>query len=155
MKTAVIYVRFNTQDPITGDVQLAQEAALRDHAVQRGWEVVSVYCDPFVPGNIPQGGPAWQEFLADAGRVKPDVLLVRDIARLGRPIQIVVERLAELQRLGISLVGGQDGVEYSPAQIQSFLSTFDDLRKEFAQGVKLAERTRRKVKKVKPAGIAS
>jgi DNA invertase Pin-like site-specific DNA recombinase len=134
MKKAVIYVRFNTQDSTTGDVQLAQETALRDYAVQRGWEVVGVYRDPFVPGNIPQGGPAWREFLADAGRVKPDVLLVRDITRPARPIQIMVERLAELQRLGISLVGIQDGMEYSPAQMQSLLSMFGGLRKDFAQG---------------------
>ena len=132
MKKAVIYVRFNTQDPTTGNVQPAQETALRDYAVQRGWEVVAVYRDPFVPGNIPQGGPAWQEFLADAGRVKPDVLLVRDITRLARPIQIRLERLAELQRLGISLVGIQDGIEYSPAQMQSLLSMLDGLRKDFA-----------------------
>jgi len=134
MKKAVIYVRFNTQDPTTGDVQLAQETALRDYAVQRGWEVVGVYRDPFVPGNIPQGGPAWREFLADAGRVKPDVLLVRDVTRLARPIQIRVERLAELQRLGISLVGIQDEIEYSPAQMQSLLSMLGGLRKDFAQG---------------------
>jgi DNA invertase Pin-like site-specific DNA recombinase len=134
MKKAVIYVRFNTQDSTTGDVQLAQETALRDYAVQRGWEVVGVYRDPFVPGNIPQGGPAWREFLADAGRMKPDVLLVRDITRPARPIQIMVERLAELQRLGISLVGIQDGIEYSPAQMQSLLSMLGGLRKDFAQG---------------------
>jgi DNA invertase Pin-like site-specific DNA recombinase len=134
MKKAVIYVRFNTQDSTTGDVQLAQETALRDYAVQRGWEVVGVYRDPFVPGNIPQGGPAWREFLADAGRVKPDVLLVRDVTRPARPIQIRVERLAELQRLGISLVGIQDGIEYSPAQMQSLLSMLGGLRKDFAQG---------------------
>jgi DNA invertase Pin-like site-specific DNA recombinase len=133
MKKAVIYVRFNTQDSTTGDVQLAQETALRDYAVQRSWEVVGVYRDPFVPGNIPQGGPAWREFLADAGRVKPDVLLVRDITRPARPIQIMVERLAELQRLGISLVGIQDGMEYSPAQMQSLLSMLGGLRKDFAQ----------------------
>ncbi len=134
MKKAVIYVRFNAQDSTTGDVQLAQETALRDYAVQRGWEVVGVYRDPFVPGNIPQGGPAWREFLADAGRVKPDVLLVRDITRPARPIQIMVERLAELQRLGISLVGIRDGMEYSPAQMQSLLSMLGGLRKDFAQG---------------------
>ncbi len=121
MKKAVIYVRVNTQDNVTEGVHLAQEAALRDHAAQRGWEVVAAYRDLVVSGLAPQGGPAWQRFLADAGQLKPDVLLVRDVSRLSRSMKRQLECLAELRRLGISLVGIQDEVEFSPAQVETLL----------------------------------
>ncbi len=120
MKKAVIYVRVNTQDNVTEGAHLAQEAVLRDHAAQRGWEVVAVYRDLVVSGLAPQGGPAWRQFLADAGELKPDVLLVRDVSRLSRSMKRQLECLAELRRLGISLVGVQDGVEFSPTQMGRF-----------------------------------
>jgi DNA invertase Pin-like site-specific DNA recombinase len=123
MKKAVIYVRVNTQDNVTEGVHLAQEAALRDHAAEHGWEVVAVYRDLIVSGLAPQGGPAWQQFLADAGELSPDVLLVRDVSRLSRSMKRQLECLAELRRLGISLVGVQDGIELGPAQAKTLLKS--------------------------------
>jgi DNA invertase Pin-like site-specific DNA recombinase len=138
MKKAVIYVRVNTQDNVTEGIHLAQEAALRDHAAQRGWEVVAVYRDLVVSGLAPQGGPAWQEFLADAGELNPDVLLVRDVSRLSRSTKRQIECLAELRRLGISLVGVQDGVEFSPAQVEALLKTLGWVLAEDREGVRPA-----------------
>ncbi len=123
MKKAVIYVRVNIQDNVTEGAHLAQQAALRDHAAQHGWEVVAVYRDLVVSGLAPQGGPAWQQFLADAEELKPDVLLVRDVSRLSRSKKRQLECLAELRRLGISLVGVQDGIEFSPAQVEALLKS--------------------------------
>jgi DNA invertase Pin-like site-specific DNA recombinase len=100
-----------------------QEATLRDHAAQRGWEIVAVYRDLVVSGLAPQGRPAWQQFLADAGQLKPDILLVRDVSRLSRSMKRQLECMAELRRLGISLVGVQDEIEFSPAQVEALLKS--------------------------------
>jgi DNA invertase Pin-like site-specific DNA recombinase len=121
MTKAVIYVRVNTQDNVTEGVHLAQEAAMRDHAAQRGWEVIAVYRDLVVSGLAPQGGPAWRQFLADAGELSPDILLVRDVSRLSRSRKRQLECLAELRQRGISLVGVQDGIELGPAQVEMLL----------------------------------
>jgi DNA invertase Pin-like site-specific DNA recombinase len=138
MKKAVIYVRVNTQDRVTEGAHLAQEAASRDYAARRGWEVAAVYRDLLVSGLAPQGGPAWQQFLADAGRLKPDVLLVRNLSRLSRSVKRQLECLAELRRLGISLVGVQDGVEFSPAQVETLLKAVGWVPAEGGEGMKSA-----------------
>ena len=81
---AVEYVRMSTAGQ-----QLSipfQQAAIRLHAVQRGYEIVRTYADEARSGLYLEGRPSLASLLAEveSGRADFRVILVYDVSRWGR-----------------------------------------------------------------------
>ena len=81
-----------------------QAETLRRFAAERGWAVVAAYHEPPLSGCRKAGGPAWQRLLAEAQEIRPDILPVHDLCRLGRSLSILLGRCRALQKYGIRLV---------------------------------------------------
>ncbi len=100
----VIYLRVSTDEQAASGLGLeAQEAACREYAASKGWEVVSVYRDEGVSGSTPADKrPGLMAALA--GLKRGGVLLAAKRDRLARSVGVaaVIEMMA--RRSGASVV---------------------------------------------------
>lgn len=103
---ALIYCRvasdtiLNRSDSITSQVERC-----RAHAENMGYEVVRVFCDKAISGNI-VNRPALQELVSYVRRGGPEPLsvIVENISRLGRSQQAFANLCAAIRDAGGSIV---------------------------------------------------
>lgn len=93
---AGIYVRLSNEDARAGEsVSIEnQKLLLTKHVKEQGWELVEIYCDDGFSGTN-QNRPALQRMLADVRQGLINVVLIKDLSRLGRNY-LEVGNLAEV-----------------------------------------------------------
>ena len=91
-----IYVRLSKEDSRTGEsVSIEnQKLMLSKHVKENGWELVEIYQDDGFSGTN-QNRPAFQRMLADVKRGLINIILIKDLSRLGRNY-LEVGNLAEV-----------------------------------------------------------
>ena len=121
-----IYGRVST-DGQSVDLQVNE---LREYAARRNWHIVEEYLDVGVSGTK-ESRPALNRLMADARQRKFDILFVWKIDRFGRSLKHLVNRLAELESLGVAFVSLRDSLELSSpaarlmAQLLGAISEFE------------------------------
>lgn len=141
MKTtkAMIYLRVSTDEQAASGLGLeAQEAACRDYAASKGWEVVAVHRDEGVSGSTPvDKRPALMAALS--GLKRGSVLLASKRDRLARSVGVaaVIETMA--QRSGASVVtpDAPDSDDPFSAAMRGMMDVFAELERAM-----IAQRTR-------------
>jgi DNA invertase Pin-like site-specific DNA recombinase len=133
---AIIYARYSTERQNESSIA-DQFRVCRQHAEQRGWQVVGEHRDEGISGAAIENRPGLRAALAQAHR--GDVLLVMDTTRLSRSQQLG-PLAEELKFRGVLVLGIQDGYDSSSrtARMQAGLSGImsEELR------VQIADRTR-------------
>ena len=150
---ATMYARVNSaaQTEIAALVDL--ETALHDLAAQRGWEVLYISHGYGPSGSAPQGGRlAWEQAIADDGRLKLEISLLCDFSGAWRPELWMVGRPGDVQELRASLVSLRDGIEYSPAQVESLVSTVGDLLRKAGEEIRRERRPAREIDSTNATG---
>ena len=106
MKRAAVYVRVSTVDQHP-ETQLCD---LRQHAAQRGLQIVQEYVDHGFCGARARR-PALDRMMEDARRHKFDVLLVWSCDRLARNTKHLLQTLDELNGMGISFLSQREAID--------------------------------------------
>ncbi|HEY3987958.1 MAG TPA: recombinase family protein [Acidobacteriaceae bacterium] len=120
-----IYCRVSTTDQQTLPMQ---EAALREYAEHRGWEVVKVVAEKRSGAKT---RPQREALLQAARRREIDVIAVWKLDRWGRSLADLVTSLEELIALGIVFVSYTEAIDLSTpsgramAGMLSVFSTFE------------------------------
>lgn len=110
---AALYARVSTSGKGQDcEVQLRE---LRESCGRRGWDVTREYVDSGVSG-AKESRPELDAMLADARKGKFDVILVWKLDRIGRSLKHLVNLLAELESLGVSLVSLSDSLDLTTPQ---------------------------------------
>ena len=85
---AAIYCRLSKEDEERGDNDsrsiITQKDMLTDYVNRRGWNLFKVYSDDGRSGLFAANRPAFQEMLADIKAGKIDIVITKDLSRLGR-----------------------------------------------------------------------
>jgi len=101
----VLYSRVSTAEQAESGAGLAaQEAALRTHAVHRGWETVAHLTDAGVSGKSLSGRPALSQALQLVTSGHADALAVAKLDRLSRSLLDFASLMARSQVEGWALV---------------------------------------------------
>ena len=146
-----LYIRLSKEDESEGPSQSVQnqEALLREYVRRQGWAVRQVYVDDGWSGTNFQR-PAFRRMLADieAGRI--DLVLTKDLSRLGRDYILTghyLERYFPEHRVRyISLLDGIDtGVENAANEITPFRALLNDLyAKDISKKIKSVKRDKQR-----------
>jgi site-specific DNA recombinase len=103
-RRAALYARTSTQAQAKRGTSRSQLDLMRHLAAAEGLLVVAEYVDDAVPGTIELGArAAGSRMLGDASRGSFDVVLVQNIDRLGRSIDVVVGAAKSLEGAGVKL----------------------------------------------------
>lgn len=80
-----IYCRLSQEDEKTGisGSILNQKEFLRDYALKEGWNIYDIYMDDGISGTTFER-EGFQQMIADIERGKIDIVIVKDLSRLGR-----------------------------------------------------------------------
>ncbi len=103
-----IYARVSTQDQDPG-LQLSE---LRNYIKDRGWTVYHEYVDIGHSG-AKDSRPQLNRLMADAKRIRFDVVLVWKFDRFARSVKHLVNSLYEFKALGIDFVSLTEGIDTS------------------------------------------
>ena len=146
-----LYIRLSKEDESEGPSQSVQnqEALLREFVRRQGWTVQQVYVDDGWSGTNFER-PAFRQMLADieAGRI--DLVLTKDLSRLGRDYILTghyLERYFPEHRVRyISLLDGIDtGVECAANEITPFRALLNDLyAKDISKKIKSVKRDKQR-----------
>ncbi len=107
MKVA-LYTRVSTMDQ---SVEM-QTLDLKRYCDQRGFEVFKEYCDQGVSGTKDRR-PALDELVADAKKMKFDVVLVWRFDRFARSTKHLITALEEFRHLGIEFISYHENIDTS------------------------------------------
>ena len=131
-----IYARLSREDEdkIDGNKESRsienQIKVLSDYATQNEFEIYEVYYDDGISGAT-QERPAFQKMLEDARKIKFNILLVKDISRLGRTMhhvgKLIDETFPSLKLRVISLNDKYDSATYKDDEsivIRNFLNAY-------------------------------
>ena len=106
-KRAVLYCRIST-----GDQHLeTQLLDLREMAKQRGFEIVREYTDTI--SGTKSKRPGLDQLLADARRLRFDLVLIAAFDRVARNVRHFLEVLDELNHLGIEFISLRENIDTS------------------------------------------
>ena len=114
---AVLYLRLSRDDVGSGESQSIQNqrALLQDYAARQGFSIVDEYVDDGWSGTS-FDRPRFQDMLRDMEQHRFDVILVKDLSRLGRDY-IQTGRFLELvfPEHGVRLISVNDGIDTARA----------------------------------------
>ena len=145
-----IYARLSREDEdkIDGNKESRsienQIKVLSDYATQNEFEIYEVYYDDGISGAT-QERPAFQKMLEDAKKKKFNILLVKDISRLGRTMhhvgKLIDETFPSLNIRVISINDKYDSSTYKDDEsivIRNFLNAYylKDFKKKIHRSVK-------------------
>ena len=151
-----IYARLSREDEekIDGNKESRsienQIKILTDYATQNEFEIYEVYYDDGISGAT-QERPAFQKMLDDAKKKKFNILLVKDISRLGRTMhhvgKLIDETFPSLQIRVISIGDKYDSLTYKDDEsivIRNFLNAYylKDFKKKIHNSVKHRSQTK-------------
>lgn len=143
---AGLYLRLSKDDERAGEsVSIEnQKMLLTNYAEEEGWDIVDVYIDDGWSGTNFQR-PSFQRMIADARDKRINVIVVKDLSRLGRN-HIEVGRLTDdvFPELGVRFVAVNDRVDSLLGDDD--MAAYRNLFNEF-----LSKDTSRKVRAVKKA----
>lgn len=141
---AGLYLRLSKDDERAGESASIenQKLLLTKYAEEEGWDIVDIYIDDGWSGTNFQR-PAFQRMMADAKDRRINVIVVKDLSRLGRN-HIEVGRLTDdvFPELGIRFVAVNDRVDSLLGEDD--MAAYRNLFNEF-----LSKDTSRKVRSVK------
>ena len=100
-RKAAVYVR--------GDRPDLQVAEAKGYARSQGMDVTRVYSDVGLPG-YGREMPALREMLGAANGGSFDVVVVREVSRLSRSFQRVLDILRELDKNGVTVISVKEGI---------------------------------------------
>lgn len=106
-KRAWLYCRIDAPEDAHGILK-TQKKELLDYAEQMGFEVVGASED--LGSGLIYDRPGLAECIKAAGDGKADVLIVKDLSRIGRDTAQTLEFLRGLDRLGVKLYSPMEGV---------------------------------------------
>ena len=110
---AVLYLRLSRDDDNRGESESIQNqrALLREYAARQGFSVIEEYIDDGWSGTS-FDRPRFQDMLRDMERHRFDIVLVKDLSRLGRDY-IQTGRYLELvfPEHGVRLIAVNDGID--------------------------------------------
>ncbi len=114
---AVLYLRLSRDDANRGESESIhnQRALLREYAARQGFSMADEYVDDGWPGtNFDR--PRFQDMLRDMEQHRFDIVLVKDLSRLGRDY-IQIGRYIELvfPEHGVRLIAVNDGLDTARA----------------------------------------
>jgi DNA invertase Pin-like site-specific DNA recombinase len=104
-----LYSRVSTEIQNTD----GQEAEMKEHAKNRGWEVTRIYRDKM--SGAKSSRPALDELMADARRGKFGCALVWKFDRFARSVSHLLQALEIFKTLGIEFVSFSEQVDTSSA----------------------------------------
>lgn len=151
-----IYARLSREDEdkIDGNKESRsienQIKVLSDYATQNEFEIYEVYYDDGISGAT-QERPAFQKMLEDAKKKKFNILLVKDISRLGRTMhhvgKLIDETFPSLNIRVISINDKYDSSTYKDDEsivIRNFLNAYylKDFKKKIHRSVKHRSQTK-------------
>lgn len=114
---AVLYLRLSRDDDNRGESESIQNqrALLREYAARQGFSVIEEYVDDGWSGTS-FDRPRFQDMLRDMERHRFDIVLVKDLSRLGRDY-IQTGRYLELvfPEHGVRLIAVNDGIDTARA----------------------------------------
>ena len=121
---AAIYCRLSKDDEQIGEsVSIeTQKMLLTDYCVERGWLIHDTYVDDGYSGaNFRR--PAFEKMLEDARNGRIDVVIVKDLSRLGRDYIGTGEYMEKIfPRLGVRFIAIADGYEMLLTDYARYLS---------------------------------
>jgi DNA invertase Pin-like site-specific DNA recombinase len=107
-KRAALYVRVSSGEQNTG----AQERALREYVLRRGWKLQQIYRDQGVSGAS-SNRPALNELLKACRRGSVDVVVVWKFDRFARSLKQLMSGLEMCRALGIDFVSVTESIDTS------------------------------------------
>jgi DNA invertase Pin-like site-specific DNA recombinase len=113
---AAIYCRVSTTTGQSVEMQLRD---LRQLAQQRGFEIVTEFCDEGVSGSC-DSRPQLDRMLADAQRGKFQAVLIWRLDRLGRSLQHLVRLFENFRAWNVALISFGEGLDFSTSMGKLF-----------------------------------
>ena len=145
-KRTAIYARVSTNDQ---SVEM-QTRDLRKLADNRGFQVVTEYCDTGVSG-AKNSRPALDRMMADAKSGKFEVILVWRLDRLGRSLAHLIRLLEDFKSWNVELVSFSEGLDFTTSSGRLFyqlLGAFAEFERET-----IRERVRSGMRNARARGI--
>jgi site-specific DNA recombinase len=106
-----LYVRVSSQEQAAEGVSIeAQLAALRTYARLQGWQIAGEYVDAGYSGGSDER-PSLQRLFSDARKGKFNIIAVARLDRFFRDLRIMLNRLHELEGVGIKFVATQESLD--------------------------------------------
>jgi DNA invertase Pin-like site-specific DNA recombinase len=143
---AALYTRVSTNDQ---SVQM-QTLDLKRYCDQRGFEVFKEYCDQGVSGTKDRR-PALDELVADAKKMKFDVVLVWRFDRFARSTKHLITALEEFRHLGIEFISYQENIDTS-SPLGKAMFTIVSAISELERNI-LLERVRAGLRRARENGV--
>jgi DNA invertase Pin-like site-specific DNA recombinase len=113
---AALYCRVSTTAGQSVEMQLRD---LRQLAEQRGFEIVTEFCDEGVSGSC-DSRPQLDRMLADAQRGKFQAILIWRLDRLGRSLQHLVRLFENFRAWNVALISFGEGLDFSTSMGKLF-----------------------------------
>jgi len=111
---ALGYSRVSSTEQVQSGAGLqAQDAAIRDEALRRGWDLVQIFTDAGASGTSMKGRPALAEALTLLRRGEAGTLIVSRLDRLSRSLVDFAALMASAQRDGWILIALDLGIDLS------------------------------------------
>lgn len=138
-RKAVIYCRVaSTLAETRSDAFVSQETLCREYAGSRGYEVVEMFCDISSGANATR--PGLNEMLAFLGKQRPEryVVIVDDISRLARGVEVFVQLRTAFRDAGADLESPTFAFEQSPGGVfaETLLASLAQYREERDENIK-------------------
>jgi DNA invertase Pin-like site-specific DNA recombinase len=142
-----IYARVSTSANQSVEMQLRD---LRQLAQQRGFEIVTEYCDEGFSGSS-DSRPQLDRMLADAQKGKFSAILIWRLDRLGRSLQHLVRLFENFRVWNVALISYGEGLDFST----SMGKLFYQLSGAFAEFERdcIRERVRAGLRNAKAKGV--
>jgi DNA invertase Pin-like site-specific DNA recombinase len=113
---AALYCRVSTTAGQSVEMQLRD---LRQLAEQRGFEIVTEFCDEGVSGSC-DSRPQLDRMLQDAQRGKFQAILIWRLDRLGRSLQHLVRLFENFRAWNVALISFGEGLDFSTSMGKLF-----------------------------------
>ena len=111
-----IYCRLSKEDDNKGDEDSksikTQKAMLTDYVKQHGWSIFRIYSDDGFSGLHAENRPAFQEMVRDIKKGLIDIVITKDLSRLGRNYTdsgVFTEEF--LPKYGVRYISVNDGID--------------------------------------------
>lgn len=143
-KTAALYCRVSTSEQSTA----MQRLDLRRYCTERGW-LMREYVDVGVSGAKDRR-PGLDDLMADARKLRFDVVMVWRFDRFARSTRHLVSALEEFRHLGIDFVSYQENIDTS-SPIGRALFTIISAIAELERSI-ISERVKGGMRRAKAAG---
>lgn len=143
-----IYARVSTLD--RGQTCETQLCELREYCANRGWTVVTEYCDKGISGSK-ESRPQLDAMMAHARRRKFDAVLVWRFDRFARSVQHLLAALEEFKSLDVHFVSLTEAIDTSTPTgklVFTVLGAVAELERSL-----IVERVKAGMKRAKQQGI--